>query len=120
MSQFGSDVPFSVFNKQVKKFTAKDEKKCEVIYQGCNWPLRSICQSCFWVLSTNHKLHWPAKKFPRKNSYCSVRFSPAEYEYQKYFFPITSRSSEILKQRSKNQENRLFIGCVYAKVNQQI
>ena len=35
------------------------------------------------------------------------------------FSTITSRFSEILCQRSKNQQNRLFICCVYAEVNQQ-
>ena len=35
-------------------------------------------------------------------------------------FPIASTFSEILGQASKNQQNMLFTGCVYAEVNQQI
>ena len=36
----------------------------------------------------------------------------------KAIFSITSRISEILGQLSKNQQNRMFLGCVYAEVNQ--
>ena len=49
----------------------------------------------------------------------SVNFPPAEYEYESHFFPIPSRFSEKLRQKFKNQQNRLFTGCVYAEVNQQ-
>ena len=38
----------------------------------------------------------------------------------KAIFPITSSFSEILWQRSENQQNILFIGCFYAEIKQQI
>ena len=41
MPYIGSDVPYSV--KQVKILTKK--KTLKVIHQGCNLPMRSICQS---------------------------------------------------------------------------
>ena len=65
-------------------------------------------------------LHWPAKTFPKIIFQYSVSLSPAEYEYANRFFHITSRFSETLWQTSKNQQNTLVIGCVYAEVNQQI
>ena len=38
-----------------------------------------------------HHYHWPAKKFPRMNFQYSVSFSPAEYKYERHFFPILSK-----------------------------
>ena len=34
-----------------------------------------------------HLLHWPTKKIPRIKFRYSVRFSPADYEYESHFFP---------------------------------
>ena len=37
----------------------------------------------------------------------------------KPFFPTTSRISETFWQRSKNPQNRVFVGCFYAEANLQ-
>ena len=47
------------------------------------------------------------EKFPRKNFQHSVMFSPAEYEYECHF-SITSRFSEMFKQRRINKKK----GCL--------
>ena len=62
-------------------------------------------------------LHRPAKKFPRINFQYSVNFSPAEYKYECLFFPSRLDFPKKIWQRSKNQQNMLFLDCVYAEVN---
>ena len=66
-----------------------------------------------------HSLHWPAKKISREYISNIQLFSSCWERIWKHFFPITSRLSKKLWQRSKNQQNRLFLDCVYAEVIQQ-
>ena len=51
------------------------------------------------------------KKFPGINFQYSVSFFPAENEYERHVFP---------SRPDFPKQSRLFIGCVYAEVNQQI
>ena len=64
-------------------------------------------------------LHWTAKKSQGHLFQFQLVFFLLN-KFMKAIFPITTRFSKILWQRSKNQENGLFIGRVYAEVNQQV
>ena len=65
-------------------------------------------------------LHRPAKIFPENKLSIFTQLVSSWIRIWKSFFPITFRFSKKLWQRSKNQQNRLFLDCVYAEVNQQI
>ena len=71
------------------------------------------------IMSQTHITPASRKKITIKKFRSSDSFSPAEYEYESFFF-IKSRFSEILWQWSENKQNSLFIGCVYAEVNRQV
>ena len=60
------------------------------------------------------------KKFPRINFQYSVSFSHAEYKYENHIFTSRLDFTRKKRQRSKNQQNRLFLDFVYAEVNKQM
>ena len=67
-----------------------------------------------------YELHWPAKKIPENKFSIFIWLFPCWIWIWNPFFPITSRFSKKIWQKSKNQQNRLVLECVYAEVDQQI
>ena len=65
------------------------------------------------------QLNWRAKKIPTNKISIFSQFFSCWIRIWKPFFSITCRVSEILRQRSKYQLDRLFIDSVYVDVNQQ-